>query len=185
MLKFAHSVMFLRNHLTMLSLTDSLSEQSGTITHLGGFSLRPAIDSAPWKMGDSRCRCFSRVRATPISSAHARAIPLFAFLSLSCIKLRNGSRALCNRNAEPGQPCRTPDKNTAAIFNYIACTFSGYHAVRRAFRSQAQFFSYNQNILTGPQLRVAWSVFVDTLFVEPGELGSPCRKFSLTIFQAS
>ena len=71
---------------------------------------------------------------------------------------------------------------TAANFNYIACTFSGYHAVRRAFRSQNQFFSYNQNILTGPQLRVAWSVFADTFFVEARELASPCRKFSLTSF---
>ena len=71
---------------------------------------------------------------------------------------------------------------TAANFNYIACTFSGYHAVRRAFRSQNQFFSHNQNILTGPQLRVAWSVFADTFFVEARELASPCRKFSLTSF---
>ena len=71
---------------------------------------------------------------------------------------------------------------TAAIFNYIVCTFSRYHAVRRAFRSQVQFFSYNQNILTGPQLRVAWSVFADTFFVEARELASPCRKFSLTSF---
>ena len=69
-----------------------------------------------------------------------------------------------------------------AIFKYIACTFSGYHAIRRAFRSQNQFFSYNQNILTGPQLRVAWSVFADTFFVEARELASPCRKFSPTRF---
>ena len=67
-------------------------------------------------------------------------------------------------------------------FNYIACTFSGYHAIRRALRSQNQFFSYNQNILTGPQLRVAWSVFADTFFVEARELVSPCRKFSFTSF---
>ena len=67
-------------------------------------------------------------------------------------------------------------------FNYIACTFSGYHAIRRALRSQNQFFSYNQNILTGPQLRVAWSVFADTFFVEARELASPCRKFSFTSF---
>ena len=67
---------------------------------------------------------------------------------------------------------------TAAIFNYIACTFSGYHAIRREFRSRNQFFNDNQNILTGPQLRVAWNVFADTFFVEARELASPCRKFS-------
>ena len=67
-----------------------------------------------------------------------------------------------------------------SIFKHIACIFSGYHAVRRALRSQ--FFSHNQNILTGPQLRVAWSVFADTFFVEARELASPCRKFSLTSF---
>ena len=70
----------------------------------------------------------------------------------------------------------------SSAFNYIACTFSGYHAIRNVFRSQNMFFNDNQNILTGPQLRVAWNVFADTFFVEARELASPCRKFSFASF---
>jgi len=67
-------------------------------------------------------------------------------------------------------------------YNYIACTFSGYHAIRRDFQSRNEFFSYNQEVLTGSQIRAAWSVFADTFFVEAREVAIQCRRFSLPSF---
>ena len=67
-------------------------------------------------------------------------------------------------------------------FNLIACTFSGYHAVRRNFRLRKEFFTFDQEILNGQQIRSAWSVFADSFFVEARELGVQCRRFSLPSF---
>ena len=66
-------------------------------------------------------------------------------------------------------------------FNYIACAFSGYHAVRREFK-KLQFFNENLNILCGAHLRKSWSVFADSFIVEARELAVLVRKFSLPEF---
>ena len=67
-------------------------------------------------------------------------------------------------------------------FNYIACVYAGYHAVRRGFRAQAEFFEYNQEVLTGLQTRKAWSVFAEAFMVEARETSTQCRRFSLPSF---
>ena len=69
--------------------------------------------------------------------------------------------------------------------NSIACVFSGYHAIRRDFRARNEFCVYNQNTLSGPQLRAAWSVFADTFLVEASELTVQCSRFSLPSFLAN
>ena len=66
----------------------------------------------------------------------------------------------------------------------VACTFSGYHAIRREFRRVSRFFEHDQNILTGAQLRTSWSVFAKTFFVEAREMSIFCRLFSLPSFFA-
>ena len=66
--------------------------------------------------------------------------------------------------------------------NAIACVFSGYHAVRRHFKTINQLFEYNQQELSSAQLCCAGSVFADTFKVEAGKLGISCRKFSLQSF---
>jgi len=67
-------------------------------------------------------------------------------------------------------------------YNYIACIFSGYHAIRRDLRTRNEFFSYNQEVLTGSQIRASWSVFADAFFVEAREVAIQCRRFSLPSF---
>ena len=67
-------------------------------------------------------------------------------------------------------------------FKCISCIFSGYHAVRREFRNSKQFFRYNQNCISGQQLRCAWSLFADAVFVEASELAVNCRRFWLANF---
>ena len=69
-------------------------------------------------------------------------------------------------------------------FKCICCVFSGYHAVRREFRRNNEFFEYNQTRLTGTQMRVSWSVFANTFSVEAGELSICCRRCSLPSFVA-
>ena len=41
----------------------------------------------------------------------------------------------------------------------IVGVFSGYHAIRREFKRKADQLMHDQNILTGSQIRVAWTVF--------------------------
>ena len=67
-------------------------------------------------------------------------------------------------------------------FLSIVCVFSGYHAIRREFKRKSEFFINNQSILTGSQIRVAWTVFADTFFVEAKEVTLNCRRFSVTRF---
>ena len=64
----------------------------------------------------------------------------------------------------------------------IAAVFSGDHAIRREFKRKSEMFVNNVNSLTGAQLRVAWTVFADTFFVEAREAKLTCRRFSATIF---
>ena len=67
-------------------------------------------------------------------------------------------------------------------FRCIACVFSGYHAIRREFKTNNSFFAPNQNHLTGTQLRCAWSVFVNAFKVEARELRINTSVFSLPAF---
>ena len=69
-------------------------------------------------------------------------------------------------------------------FLQIACVFSGYHAIRREFKRTNQFFNNtnNQNALTGPQLRVAWTVFAEAFRAEAMEAKLTCRPFSVASF---
>ena len=60
--------------------------------------------------------------------------------------------------------------------------FVGYHAIRREFKRKSEMFVNNVNSLTGAQLRVAWTVFADTFFVEAREAKLTCRRFSVTSF---
>ena len=73
----------------------------------------------------------------------------------------------------------TPEPND---FLRIACVFSGYHAIRREFKRNVQFSNNNQNALTGPQLRVAWTVFADAYRAEAREVKLTCRPFSVASF---
>ena len=70
-------------------------------------------------------------------------------------------------------------------FLQIACVFSGYHAIRREFKRTSAVFYNNQTVLTGPQLRVAWTLFADTFFVEAREVKLNCRRFSVASFLSS
>ena len=67
-------------------------------------------------------------------------------------------------------------------FLRIACVFSGYHAVRREFKRTYEVFNTNQTSLTGPQIRVAWTVFASAFHVEACEVCVPCRHFSVASF---
>ena len=71
---------------------------------------------------------------------------------------------------------------TAAILDLCCLHVQWISCHTARFPLTKPAYCYNQNILTGPQLRVAWSVFADMFFVEARELASPCRKFSLTSF---
>ena len=73
----------------------------------------------------------------------------------------------------------TPEPND---FLRIACVFSGYHAIRREFKRKSQFFNNNQTALTGPQIRVAWTVFAETFQVEASQARLHCRRFSVASF---
>ena len=73
-----------------------------------------------------------------------------------------------------GLICPEPDE-----FLSVACVFSGYHATRREFKRKSEFFINNQTKLTGPQLRVAWTVFAEAFFVEAREVMLNCRRFSV------
>jgi hypothetical protein len=64
----------------------------------------------------------------------------------------------------------------------IVCVFSGYHAIRREFKRKSDFFINNQSVLTGPQIRVAWTVFAEAFFVEAREVTLNCRRFSVPSF---
>ena len=66
----------------------------------------------------------------------------------------------------------------------IVCVFSGYHAIRREFKRTNQFFNNtnNQNALTGPQLRAAWTVFAEAYRAEAMEVKLTCRPFSVASF---
>ena len=64
----------------------------------------------------------------------------------------------------------------------IACAFAGYHAIRRHFRIKGIIFMHDQNILTGPQIRAAWTVFAEAFVVEAREFSVNCRKFSVPSF---
>ena len=60
--------------------------------------------------------------------------------------------------------------------------FSGYHAIRREFKRKSELFVNNQNALTGPQLRAAWTVFADAFRAEAREVKLTCRPFSVASF---
>ena len=68
------------------------------------------------------------------------------------------------------------------VFLQIACVLSGYHAIRREFKRKSELFVNNQNALTGPQLRVAWTVFADAFRAEAREVKLTCRPFSVASF---
>ena len=70
----------------------------------------------------------------------------------------------------------------ASNLNAVACVFSGYHAVRRHFKTINQFFEYNQHELSSAQLCCARGVFADAFKVEAGEFGIHIPKFSLQSF---
>lgn len=61
--------------------------------------------------------------------------------------------------------------------NAISCVFSGYHAVRRHFKTTNQFFEFNQTELSSAQLCCARGVFADAFKVEARELCIFTRKF--------
>ena len=64
----------------------------------------------------------------------------------------------------------------------IACTFAGYHAVRRHFKTNSEVFLPLQENISGPQIRAAWTVFAETFHVEASQFSMPCRKFSVPSF---
>ena len=66
--------------------------------------------------------------------------------------------------------------------NAISCVFSGYHAVRRHFKTTNQFFEFNQTELSSAQLCCARGVFADAFIVEARELRIFTRKFLLHSF---
>ena len=68
------------------------------------------------------------------------------------------------------------------VFLQIVFVFSGYHAIRRELKRKSELFANNQNNLTGPQIRVAWTVFADAFRVEAREVKLNCRPFSVASF---
>ena len=66
--------------------------------------------------------------------------------------------------------------------NQIACVFAGYHATRRHFKAKSEVFFPDQSILSGPQIRAAWTTFAETFHVEASQLAMQCRKFSVPTF---
>ena len=69
-------------------------------------------------------------------------------------------------------------------FRCMACVYSGYHAVRRKFKTGGINIASDQRILTGPQMATAWRVFAETFIVEARELAVSVRQFSLPSFLA-
>jgi hypothetical protein len=67
-------------------------------------------------------------------------------------------------------------------FNAVSCVFSGYHAIRRHFKTTNQFFEFNQTELSSAQLCCARGVFADAFEVEARELCIYTRKCSLQSF---
>ena len=67
-------------------------------------------------------------------------------------------------------------------FLRVACVFSGYHAVRREFKRTSEFFCQNQTTPTGPQIRVAWTVYAETFQVEASQAKLHWRRFSVASF---
>ena len=65
---------------------------------------------------------------------------------------------------------------------FILCYM--YYHIRREFKRKAQFFNNNNNqtALTGPQIRVAWTVFAETFQVEASQARLHCRRFSVASF---
>ena len=62
--------------------------------------------------------------------------------------------------------------------------FSGYHAVRRHFKTINQFCEFNRHELSSAQLCCARGVFADAFMVEARELYIYVCKFSLPSFLA-
>jgi hypothetical protein len=71
---------------------------------------------------------------------------------------------------------------TKIDMHFIACIFSGYHAIRHDFLAHPSFFEPNQIVLSPAQLRRAWSVFGDAFKVEARELSIHFKQFSLPDF---
>ena len=67
-------------------------------------------------------------------------------------------------------------------WNAISCVFSGYHAVRRHFKTSNQFFLYNQTELSSAQLCCARAVFADAFKLEARERCIYTRTFLLPSF---
>ena len=64
----------------------------------------------------------------------------------------------------------------------IACVFAGYHAIRRHFKQKGEVFMHDQDILDGPQIRAAWTVFAEAFCVDAREYSVNFRKFSVPSF---
>ena len=65
-------------------------------------------------------------------------------------------------------------------FKVISCLFSAYHTVKAAVRSGT--INVHEETVTGPTLRVIWSVFAEAMAAEAGELRVATRAFSLCKF---
>ena len=74
------------------------------------------------------------------------------------------------------------DSPCVPCMQQIACVFSGYHAVRRHFKANAELFLPAQLNMTGPQIRAAWTNFADAFTVEACQLSINTRKFSVPTF---
>ena len=64
----------------------------------------------------------------------------------------------------------------------IACTFAGYHAIRRHFKQHGELTLHADEKMSGPHLRAAWTVFADAFAVEARELSVNFRKLSVPSF---
>jgi hypothetical protein len=65
---------------------------------------------------------------------------------------------------------------------FVACVFSGYHALRKHLKQTCQFFEINQTHIPHHQVRKHWALFAEAVFVEARELSCVCRKFLASEF---
>ena len=83
--------------------------------------------------------------------------------------------------ADPVQRCGLTQPNEFT-FNYICCSFSGYHAAQRDTRSNSLFSNASKSNYSSLHVRRAWSVFADAFSAKARELSMNVRRFSLPQF---
>ena len=109
--------------------TSTDHSQQGTSAHLLGLRSNPASVLQSLKIGYIIRKCLSILRVIPMSSAQALTIPALLALRMLWILNRNGSMALLKSNAEPGQPCNTPEKKIEQVVGRTIMNINSFSAV--------------------------------------------------------